>query len=463
MAGDLFLGANSLGSAIGPGAIIGENPIPFGAAILLNPVGGFGADSLTTGDLEEGVAGEMGRLSEFAVEFWFQTNSTVGSNAQIFRGPVSAAVSNAAEWEFGYMSTGKINFSAVDEGGTQRTAAGNSVLQTGNWYHVVGTAQGGNLRLYLNGVQDAATATWGSHTVMPIGSTTLPGSYDVRLTGPPSAGSVNFFFDNLATYRKGLIASRVLEHYRAGALRGFQFNSPGGRMGDVLDTVGSSAPRSIQTGTRTVIPRYMAGQAPLEELRVAVEAEDVDAALFVKADGTLKFLADGHRSSPPYNIPQATIGDAGGSEVPYEDMEINYSPSDLINEWNVTRAAYGSSTPLTQTASDATSISRYFKRSHSLSDVPVVGFDDSAALTIATRLLAKYKDPLQKVTKVDFTSVDPTATSTFLARELMDRITVNRTPPGGGSRISQDVFIQGIEISGDNSGALQMSWNVSPL
>jgi hypothetical protein len=285
---------------------------------------------------------------------------------------------------------------------------------------------------------------------------------DFRLVGPSTGGATtNWYIDEVAVYRIGLTAARVLEHYNAGVNRGFPAQSPAARIISVLDAVSSHAPRSIQTGTRNVIPRYMSGQSPLEECRRAVEAEDVDAALFVSASGTVTFLADGHRSSSPYNTIQATFGDGTG-ELAYIDVTTDYSDSEIINEWNVTRSSYGITPATTQTVSDATSISKYFKRSQSLSDVPTT--TDGNCSTIATALLAKYKDPLYRITSISFNTIDPDVTDAVLKRELMDKVRILRTPPGGGSRIQQDVFIQKIEINTANDGnPWSIRWAVSPL
>ena len=85
-------------------------------------------------------------------------------------------------------------------------------------------------------------------------------------------------------------------------------------------------------------------------------------------------------------------------------------------------------------------------------------------LAIVTGLLAKYKDSQQRVDRIEMNTIDPNVTEAVFRRELMDKITVKRTPPGGGSRISQDLFIQKIDISGSNDGhPWQINWGVSPL
>jgi len=46
---------------------------------------------------------------------------------------------------------------------------------------------------------------------------------------------------------------------------------------------------------------------------------------------------------------------------------------------------------------------------------------------------------------------------------LMDRIRILRTPPGGGARIDQQVFIQRIEMSGNPDGPPSCTLGVSPV
>jgi hypothetical protein len=66
----------------------------------------------------------------------------------------------------------------------------------------------------------------------------------------------------------------------------------------------------------------------------------------------------------------------------------------------------------------------------------------------ADALLAKYKDPIPRVTALALKGEDPTLLAAMLARELGDRIRVIRRPPGGGSAIDQTSFIRQITLSG---------------
>jgi hypothetical protein len=178
---------------------------------------------------------------------------------------------------------------------------------------------------------------------------------------------------------------------------------------------------------------------------------------FTAKDGTLTFLDSAHRSVSPWNTVQATFGDEGtAGQLPYLDVDVDYSEAFLVNEWNVTRDG-----GLLQTASDATSIARYFKRSQSLSGAPMVS--DADAATVAAAMLAKYKDPMQRVTSISLNTLDLEVVNNVFRRELGDRVRVIRTLPGGGW-FDQTLFIQKISVSGQNDGGpWQIALGVSPV
>jgi hypothetical protein len=240
----------------------------------------------------------------------------------------------------------------------------------------------------------------------------------------------------------------------------------GERVGDILDISASGhAPRNLYVGSRVVTQSYFGGQATLDELRKAVAADNVDAMLFVGASGEWTFLDAGHRGSAPYNTVQATFGDAGGTELPYLDLAVDESDSFLFNEWNVTReqgAKVAGDLGETKTAMDATSVSRYFTRPASLTDVPV--WVDSDSTAIATAMLAKYKEPAPRITSITLNTLDANTAQEVFRRELGDKIRVLRTPPGGGARIQEDLWIQKIEITGANDGGpWSVRFGVSPV
>ncbi|HXI66467.1 MAG TPA: LamG-like jellyroll fold domain-containing protein [Steroidobacteraceae bacterium] len=444
-------GASGAASSPGGSAIYGDNQTPYACAIL--PSSG---SSLTTGDLETGSAGEMGNLAGFAIEFWFMLVGTFPGAFTVVQGPLSSSGASR-QYTMGLTAGNAFTASVLDDAAGAHTITGATTLASSLFYHVVLTANSGTLSLYINGVSDASDGTWGSHTVRPLGTTA--GSLDFSLIQNFSGADTRW--DEVATYRTGLSSTRVFEHYNAGVNHGRKAEATGARIGALLDAISSHAPRSIQAGARSVVPRYFSGQSPLEEMRLALEADDVDAQLWCSKSGVVVFLQDGHRSSAPYNTVQAVFGNAGGSELPYLDLQVSYDVGQVINEWNVTRTGYNVNTPATQTASDATSQARYFKRSQSLGDVPCT--NDSDASTIATALLAKYKDPFYMVTSLKPNMADQQTAETVYTLDLCDRVEVKWTPPGGGSRIDQTVFIQKIEHSGNPNGPPDCTLTVTPF
>jgi hypothetical protein len=199
----------------------------------------------------------------------------------------------------------------------------------------------------------------------------------------------------------------------------------------------------------------MHGQNPLGEMRRAENAEAIDAVLFISRSGEVVFLADGHRSSSPYNTVQATFND-DGTDLPYLDIDIDYSESFLANEWNVTRAG-----GTTQSASDTTSIARYYKRPQSLTDLPVTS--DGHASAIATAMKNKYREPMTRITTLVPKMSDPDTAEAVFRLDIGDRIRVFRTPPGGGARIDQTLFVQKIEESGAPGQPWSVKLGVSPV
>lgn len=427
--------------------VVGNLDFPYSNAALAP------GTMLTTGDLAAGDTGEWGGLTECAVEFlvYVHPAGAVPISQSFVYGPLATA---SRQWGIQFDGSGALQFWVVRNDSVFVFANPSAVLVVDRWYHVVGTLLADNLYTVLDGVASAPVSFAGGSVKA---SAFTAGQADMVASG---VGSSEIYIDEWATYRHGLTAARIGAHFDAARNRGFIAKQSGARILDVLNAVSSKAPRAIQAGARKVIPAYMSGQSPLEEIRKAVEADDVDAAFFAAADGTLTFLADGHRANAPYTTDKAVFGDAGGSELPYLNLEVDYSLTDLVNKWSGVRTAWGPPVPVTQTASDATSISNNFERPQALGDVPTWADSDVAA--IVTRLVAKYKDALYRVTEIEPNMFDPNTAAAVMTLELMDRIRVRWTPPGGGSRIDQVVYVQHIQRTG-TPGNPRCTLAVSPL
>ena len=408
---------------------------------------------LTSGDLGNGEPGVGTGGPGFAFEFWFRPSSAPAVTQTVIRGPYAAAAT--PQWRFTYSNAALLSFDVYDNRDLYNTAS-TTLTRQGVWYHVFGETDGGSyIRIYVNNV--LSSFAFGGAFVHGI-DPTQTGSLDLRVAG---GTGVTYDYAYLAFYGAPQGSTRVGAHYTAGTARGYPQQAASARVGAVLDTAESHAPRRIGASARSVTDLYLIGSAPLDAIRDAVAAETVNAGFFAGSDGALVFLGANHRASSPYDSAQATFGDGAG-ELPYLDVTIDYSEAFLFNHWSVTREGTSRFPGTEQVASDAPSISRYFKRSQTVGGLPVVA--DSDASDIATAMLAKYKDPMQRITALTFDTTDPSVAEALFRRELMDCIRVLRTVPGGGARIDQTLYIQKISVSGKNDRRpWTVSWNVSPL
>jgi hypothetical protein len=429
------------------GGIVGDESALFKGAAC------FAGDGLATNAITPGMSGDVGALSEFTAELWFRRIGALpAATENIVRGPRSGG---AITWQITLTTAGTIQVSRRNSGGTtvtvtSTTAPVSTVIgDSGPWYHVVGTVTGGSVRIYVNGVQEASSAVTGSFGATDANETLVVGPAD---TGDRA-------YDEIATNRYGLTAARVWAHYTAGALRGFpRDQEPGDRINAVLDSIASTANRRIRTGTRNLTGSYMVGQPALNEVRVAETGESVDAVLFIAKDGAVVFLDDGYRSVSPWNTVQATFDD-DGTDFPYNDISLDYSDSFLANIWTGNKVG-----GTLQTAPDATSISVYDDRTPSfaqLNDLPLT--TDADVTTALAAMLAKYKDPMTRITRLEIMSGNKDIIDNVMQREIGDRIRVLRTPPGGGARIDQQLFIQSINIDARPAVPWRVVWGLSPL
>lgn len=422
-------------------AIIGDNDF------ALSFVAGayVGTSDTSTGDDED-----FGGTSDLTIETWFRASSlSPGSTQTLVIGPKTTGA--VITWHLYLNTSGAIGLDVRNSGGTTATVT-SSVLTINTWYHVAGTWTGGTLLLYVNGSQIASTALSGS---LP---TALDTGTFMQVGDSVSAGKVTVQFDELAIYRTALSATRIAAHYEAGTARGFareQF--AGQRAVAILDRINSGVPRSIRTGTRAMSGAYMHGQDPLVELRRAARAELPNGLLFVSRSGEIVLLDNGHRTVSPWNTVQVIFGDAGGSEIPYEEVDVDYSQSFLLNKVTATRQDGP-----TQEASDSASIVAYDEFGESITDLPLTS--DADALAIAQALVAKHKDPHLRVLSLEVNTVNPNGAEAVLALDIGDRIEVRWTPPGGGNRIIEVLFVQHINISGDaRSPVWRVVLGVAPL
>jgi hypothetical protein len=408
------------------------------------------------GSAEDGAGGSVQMLSGFALEnidanagnmqgsalgtleCWFQKAGNPGSDTFFWGGPDSAAGATRA-WTFTLNTTGTVSFLWKDISAATQTIT-TAALSNDTWYHLCVVRDGTNIIFYVNGAVVAGptastTAWWGN----PVGATPMKIQYP----------GTNIFLDEMAVYTsKGLTPARVLAHYSAGTERGYLASKTDARFNAALDTVLSDKLRTVQGASRNVYPAFMAGMGVVEMIRAMVKCEAPDGMFFAARDGDLFFLGADHRTVSPWDTIQVTFGDEGtAGQTPYLNFTDDYSDSFIANTWNVIKSGRGR---VTQTASDATSISRYNEQTQTISDLPVT--TNATALTIAQAYLAKYKEPMVRGMSLAADTTDPDVTEAVFRLELADRVRVIRTKPRGLGWFDQVLFVQKIEVSGSNDG-----------
>jgi hypothetical protein len=247
----------------------------------------------------------------------------------------------------------------------------------------------------------------------------------------------------------------------------------GARVTRILNDCGwPSAKRSIVPGNSTLQPTLLGGTpvgvvplavaaaggtqttsavtavstlAPLDELQLTAETEMGE--LYVNGNGFLVFrnrqaLLRDTRS----NTSQATFGDDPAvptTELPYASVTPAYDDSTL---WN--GAAIANQGGTLQQAADATSqqLPPDGFGPHVYDSENLIADSDWQALGYAQFIVASSKNPELRYSAI---TIDPIALPAtlfpqVLGREIGDRITITRRPPGGGSPNTRDVFIRGI-------------------
>lgn len=215
----------------------------------------------------------------------------------------------------------------------------------------------------------------------------------------------------------------------------------GARINRVLDSAGwPAADRSIATGDSTLQETDLSGDA-LAELRLDADSEIGE--LYMDGAGRVVFrnrraLLEDTRST----VSQGSFGDLVG-EIPYRDLSIATDDATFYNEVTVTRAGGAE-----QTAVDTASQALFYRKTYRPGTDPILQ-TDADALAYAQWLLHVSADPELRFVSA---TLDPRYQPTdlypqVLGREIGDRVTITRRPPGGGDPIVRDQFIRGISHS----------------
>lgn len=207
------------------------------------------------------------------------------------------------------------------------------------------------------------------------------------------------------------------------------------RMTNVLDQIGwPAAARSLATGVSNLDSAELDKVGALEHLQQV--AESGSGRFFIDAQGRVKFI---DRRTFYTTSSQATFGE---NEILYVDVTFSGDDQLIFNEVICTRAAdRAEPRSAVDAASALANLSRTLPRDGLLID------NDNECASKAEFELALYKDFHPRITsmRLDGTYQPSTVWPQALGRELGDRVTVRKRPPGGGTMIEQVSFIESIE------------------
>ncbi len=215
----------------------------------------------------------------------------------------------------------------------------------------------------------------------------------------------------------------------------------GTRIAAIANAVGFTGARAISPGTTIVAALTRATVSAWSHMTDVANAEWGD--LYFAKDGTLTFRdRDLIFSEARSTTSQATFGDQG-TELRYSDVELGSPP--IVNDVTVAYGTHGRQVNHANVASQRKYGRKSLNVAFPINDVEI-------ARQYAGWLVTRYKDELTTFASITIApsrgeGVTSGANNLFpqaFGRELGDRITVLRTPKGGGSRISKECFIRGI-------------------
>jgi hypothetical protein len=192
---------------------------------------------------------------------------------------------------------------------------------------------------------------------------------------------------------------------------------PGTRIGQILNQISwPSSLRNIYTGDTQLQNDPGTSRQALAACQL-IEQSDLGA-FFVDGSGYVTYLDRGELSKRAAGT--ATVFDDDGTDISYQNLDINLDETELANQVTFTRLG-GSA----QTVSDATSIADYFLRSYSRDGLMMK--DNSTALARATSVLNYRKTPRLRVDSItlDLSSVS-NRVPVGLGLDIGDPIIVNR-------------------------------------
>lgn len=200
----------------------------------------------------------------------------------------------------------------------------------------------------------------------------------------------------------------------------------GSRITDILNTVGwPSGMRDVDTGNTTVQADPATTRTALAALQTVATTEY--GALYMDASGQVVFQQRSFTTASVAGTPTVFADD--GTGIAYSSLQWVLNDAQIFNEANVTATGLAK-----QTASDATSISTYFKHSYNVTDLLMQTTDE--AMNFAKAYVASRKDTSIRADSItlDLTTANYAAGVTAaLSLDYFDPVTIKQQQPNGGT------------------------------
>ena len=199
-------------------------------------------------------------------------------------------------------------------------------------------------------------------------------------------------------------------------------DTTGTRIGLILDQIGwPASQRDIDTGLTTCQANPSTTRTALSALQTVATTEY--GALYMDASGQVVFQDRNLTASSPGGTPTVFADD--GTGIAYSNLQWVLNDAQIFNDVNITATGLA-----TQSASDATSISTYFKHSYNVTDLLMQ--TTAEALNYAQAYLASRKDTSIRVDAItlDLTTANYAAGVTAaLTLDYFDPITIKQAQP----------------------------------
>lgn len=420
-----------------------SNQMPAGPALRVT----LGTDGIVAGDIGTALtipigdpsSGSLGSGGDcvtptsvnWSFEFWFQTTA---ASTEFFEFGTGITISTA----FAYLNNGQ-GAGVFDANIGNGSVTGTAALNDGSPHHVVMTATGSSVSLYVDGVLN------------DTGSRATPTAIDSpgwlgALKG--NAVDADVVMQHFILYDGSeLDATQVAAHYAAGASL-YEGETVGPRANRFLDWVGwPSSLRDIDDGIVELqaLRTTVTGQSVLAAIRTLDDTEE--GGFYMGTSGSV-VLRDrwGIYQDTRSVVSNCTFGDSTG-ELPFTDLVFSYDDTLLANYASGARTGGNE-----QVWFNTQSISMYYRAGYSRTTTEELR--DVDVLSAVQARVFSYKDPSTRIEQVvvngqsEANGLGPSDLyPQLLAREIGDRITVVRRPQEVGDAITKSLIIEGVSHS----------------